>query len=101
MSDNEENTVNREVKKFYTYIMGDDIPEDIILDSFNRFVQGLRDRGYVPVCKPSFKKHYTKQEKGEIIVYEDGGVKELPADKHIFWMRCVYLGKKKAIILII
>ena len=88
--------MNRKVKKFFTYMMGDDISENLILDSFNKFVQGLRDKGYIPVREPTLDKHYYKQEKGQIITYEDGTVAELPADKHIFWMRCIYLGKKKA-----
>ena len=88
--------MNRLVKKFGKWVEGDNLTDDYINKYFMEFIQELRDKGYIPVKNPILSENYHKYNKGEIIYYEDVGAKEVLVDKHSFWMRCVYVGKRKS-----
>ena len=88
--------MNRLVKKFGWYIDADDLSDNDITKYYADFLQHLRDKGYCPVVVPSLNNHYHKYNKGEIIIYEGGATSECQMDKHMFWMRCIYVGKKNA-----
>ena len=89
--------VNRKVKKFGKVIYKDDITVDELEKYFNNFIEEVRNKGYIPVREPKLdNNHYHFTPKGWIHVYEDGTIQDAITDEHRFFVRCIYLGKRKA-----
>jgi len=88
---------NRKVCKFGKSVFSDDLSIDDLEEHFNNFIEEVRNKGYIPIKEPKLDdNHYHFCEKGYIHFYEDGSVREADTDEHYFFVRCIYLGKRKA-----
>jgi len=93
--------ITRNVKKFGKVICADNIDEFTLNNEFNKFIEEVRNKGYIPIEKPKLdKRHYHFTEKGFIYLYEDEDGNYLPreamTDEHKFFIRAIYVGKRKA-----